>query len=369
VSTLTVYKASPEFSKIAKFGGIVFDCDGVLIDSSGSYDKTLLFCSKSFASVLALDFEDDDLILAIEEIRELGAFNNDWDTQAVIVGYLYSKSKDTRDLDELSQIDRIPEQLRYFESLVIEGKKKATTKISFEELRKIVSGLPEGTNRDKLSAKVLKDDSLTERIRDLISYPKPVGEGFLATLFDELVYGKKVFREMYGLDCETKSLSEPGFIMNEKKLVKEDTLVSFFSASGGNLGIITGRPRIPTLYTLGDSFKSWFRRPELCLFTGDYILNVEDVKPSAEPMLKIASNLPKQPILYVGDSGEDLLMIKNANKDGGLGAKVYFAGIAASKEKADYFGSENGYVDCIVSDVNELGSLVEQNSSKNKNKS
>jgi phosphoglycolate phosphatase-like HAD superfamily hydrolase len=369
VTTLTVYKNSPEFSKIANFGGIVFDCDGVLIDSSGSYDKALTFCSKAFASILTLDFQEDDLVKTIEKIRELGAFNNDWDTQAVIVDYLYSKSKDTGALDELSQIDRIPEQLRYFESLVIEGKQGTTKMIGFEDLRKIVSGLPEGTNRDKLSAKVLKDDSLAESVSDLISYPKPVGEGFLATLFDELVYGKKVFREMYGFDCETKSLSEPGFIVNEKKLVKEDALVSFFSASGGNLGIITGRPRIPTLQTLGDSFQRWFRRSDLCLFTGDYILDVEDVKPSGKPMLKVAKNLPQQPILYVGDSGEDLLMTKNANKDEGISTKVYFAGIASSKEKADYFASEDGYVDCVVSDVNELGSLLEQNSSNSNNKS
>jgi phosphoglycolate phosphatase-like HAD superfamily hydrolase len=193
-----------------------------------------------------------------------------------------------------------------------------------------------------------------------------VGVGFLSTLFDEVVYGREVFKEMYGLDCATKDLSNPGLIINEKKLIGENALVTFFSASNGNLGIITGRPRVPTLFTMGDSFQKWFRKPELCLFTGDYILEEEEVKPSAKPMLKVASRLSSEsPILYVGDSGEDLLMTKNVNKSGELSTRVYFAAIASSEEKAQYFESERGYVDCIVSDINELGSVIEENSSRN----
>ena len=57
-------------------------------------------------------------------------------------------------------------------------------------------------------------------------------------------------------------------------------------------------------------------------------------------------------------------MVKNVNKSALLDRNVYFAGIASTEEKARYFESEGRYVDCIVSDVNELGSVVEQNVSK-----
>ena len=66
---MTVYKSSSEFGGIKNFAGIVFDCDGVLIDSSQSYDQALLVCSRAFASILGLDFDDQELMKAIGEIR------------------------------------------------------------------------------------------------------------------------------------------------------------------------------------------------------------------------------------------------------------------------------------------------------------
>jgi phosphoglycolate phosphatase-like HAD superfamily hydrolase len=362
---MTVYKTSADFASVRTFSGIIFDCDGVLIDSTKSYDLALITCSRAFSSVLGSDLDDGDLVNAIEQIRKLGGFNNDWDSLAVIVAYLYSRAKDTKTLDDIAQISPLSERIRSFEAKAIQmtGKQKST--IGFADLIKIASSLPEGTNRDQLIGAILRDDSLAAKVTEVLSYPKPVGEGLLATFFEEVVYGRKVFREMYGFDCATSSMSNPGLILQEKKLVSEKALVSFFSASEGNLGIITGRPKIPTMFTMGDVLRKWFKRPEICFFTGDYILSVDEVKPSPKPMFKVAKNLsPKYPILYVGDSGEDLLMAKNANKSGLLSRNVYFAGIASTEEKARYFESEGRYVDCIVSDVNELGSVVEQNSSQ-----
>jgi phosphoglycolate phosphatase-like HAD superfamily hydrolase len=361
---MTVYKSSEEFGKIRSFSGIIFDCDGVLIDATKSYDLALYVCSRAFASVLGLDFAEEDLMNAIGRIRELGGFNNDWDTLAVMVAFLYSASRETKSLDAIVELSPLAERLRSFETKVSQMNEAGKAKIGFRDLLETVSRLPEGTNRVQLTEALLRDPSLAERVSEITSYPKPVGESFLSTLYDEVVYGKHVFREMYGFDCATNSMSSPGLILQEKKLVSEAALVSFFSASGGNLGVITGRPRVPTLFTMGDTFAKWFTRPEICFFTGDYILSVDEVKPSPKPMFKVARNLSKGPLLYVGDSGEDLLMAKSANKSGLLDAKVYFAGIAASEEKARYFESEGRYVDCIVSDVNELGSVVEQNASK-----
>lgn len=362
---MTVYKSSSEFDSISNFAGIVFDCDGVLIDSSRSYDQALVVCSRAFATILGLDFEDLELMKAIEELRKLGTFNNDWDSQAIIVDYLFSKSSDRSDFVELSKVTPLSRRLISFESMTLE-KERYVKRIGFNDLIAIVSRKPKGTSRGELNKAVLRDDSLAKKVSETISYPKPVGEGLLSTLFDEVVYGKRVFREMYGFDGYTQKLSDPGLITNERKLVAEDSLVSFSLAAGGDLGIITGRPRIPTMFTLGESFQKWFRRPEICLFTGDYILETEEVKPSPRPMLKVAGNLPRKgPILYVGDSGEDLLMVKNTNRSGELDDKVHFAGLASNQEKAQYFESEDGYVDCIVSDVNELGSLVKRNTSKN----
>ncbi len=362
---MTVYKESEEFAKIRSFSGIIFDCDGVLIDSSRSYDLALNVCSKAISSLLGLDFEGSEYLEFLGELRKLGTFNNDWDSLAVSTAYFYSKAENTKLLDELPQIPILSQRIANFEARVMSVKEEKKTEIPFEEVTKIVSGMREGTKRDLVCQAILRNDSLVDNLKEILSYPKPVGEGFLATLFDEVVYGKKVFREMYGFDCATTFMSDPGLILEEKKIIEETALVSFFSACGGNLGIITGRPRIPTLFTLGETFTKWFTRPEICLFTGDYLLDVDEVKPSPKPMLKVAKNLDlKDPVLYVGDSGEDLLMAKNVNKSGLLKATVYFVGIASSIEKARYFESEGAYADCIVSDVNELASTLGRNAAQ-----
>ncbi|MDG6907353.1 MAG: HAD family hydrolase [Nitrososphaerota archaeon] len=356
---MTVYKNSDGFRKIRNFAGIIFDCDGVLIDSSRSYDLALIVCFRAFSALLGFDFQEEEFMKTLREIRKLGGFNNDWDSLDIMVAYSYSKSKDTKLLDSISQIPDLRERLQAFETKSNQAKGGTRLKLEFGDLLRIVSKMPEGTNREELSTKILRTAELLNKVSEMTSYPRAVGEGLLATLYDEVVYGKQVFRKMYGFDCATSSMSSPGLILQEKKLVSESALAVFSEASQGNLGVITGRPKIPTLFTLGKTFSKWFTRPEICMFTGDYLLNVEEVKPSPKPMFRISRILnSSNPILYVGDSGEDVLLAKYANMSKEMQQKVAFAGIASDMEKARYFESEGNSVDCIVSDVNELSLLI-----------
>lgn len=351
---MVVYKSSREFED-GRYSGIIFDCDGVLIDASGSYEAALALCTRAIYSIQGFDVDGSELSRVIEDLRKLGTFNNDWDTLAILIAFLYSM-QDTGKLDEISHIKTISEKMRSFESQALKKRKTRLTILSLDGLAKLVSGLDAGTTRETV-CRLLLGNRKFEKYSQFVSYPKPVGESLLATLFDETVYGKTVFREMYGIDCATKTFSEPGFISNEKKLFREESLSLFYSASGGNLGIITGRPKIPTLHTMGASFTKWFTRPEICLFTGDYSLDSTETKPSPKPLLNVKSRLTdKYPLLYVGDSGEDLLMVNNANKAGD--SRILFAAVASTEGKAQYFQSEKESVDWLVSNVNELGALM-----------
>ena len=91
-----------------------------LIDSTKSYDLALIICSRAFSSVLGFDFDDEQLVNAIEQIRELGGFNNDWDSLAVIVAYLYSKARDTKTLEAIVQISPLADRIRSFEAKAIQ---------------------------------------------------------------------------------------------------------------------------------------------------------------------------------------------------------------------------------------------------------
>ena len=352
---MSIYKISDRFLAAKRFSGFVFDCDGVLIDASKSYDLALKSSAEAFASLLGMKFDENQFGETVEALRELGTFNNDWDSLAVIVADLYGKANDTSLLDSISSINPLAERLKKFEESVISRQTRHNA--DFDDLLELIRSEKEGTKRDEIIAKILPGASIRRRLYDVISYPKPVGEGLLATLFDEVVYGRSVFKATYGIDCVTQRLSVPGLITHERKLVEDETLSSLSKASGGRLGIITGRPRVPTMHTLGTSYCKWFLDPEICLFTGDYMLNTEEVKPSPKPMLRVASKLSKSaPIAYVGDSGEDLMMAKNANAT--LDGRVYFVGIATSEEKREFFEKHGENVDCLVSNVNELASMM-----------
>ena len=85
------------------------------------------------------------------------------------------------------------------------------------------------------------------------------------------------------------------------------------------------------------------------------MLDKEEVKPSPRPMLRVADALQNRgsPILYVGDSEEDLMMVERTNEL--RDQKVLFVAIAPTRERVEFFerrGSEN--VECIVSSINDL---------------
>ena len=108
---MTIYKVSDEFANTRAFSGIIFDCDGVLIDSSGSYDLGLVTSSGYFASLLGLSFDRKEYLEAIREIRKLGAFNNDWDSLAVTTAFLYSRSNDKMAFDVMAEIEPLSRKL------------------------------------------------------------------------------------------------------------------------------------------------------------------------------------------------------------------------------------------------------------------
>ncbi|MGI0090138.1 MAG: hypothetical protein ACREBS_00370, partial [Nitrososphaerales archaeon] len=152
---MTVYKVSDEFAKIKSFSGIIFDCDGVLIDSSCSYDKGLVTSAGCFASLLGLAFDQQEYLEAIEEIRKLGTFNNDWDSLAVTLAFLYSKSKDRKVLDEIAQIEPLSHRLRSFESEAVSRENIQRAATSFSDLKKTISRVKQGTKRDELIMEIL----------------------------------------------------------------------------------------------------------------------------------------------------------------------------------------------------------------------
>lgn len=358
--SVTVYKASQRFQDQADkgFAGVIFDCDGVLIDATNSYGATLETCLKYFAAMLGFRIEGGDYERTVRAVQSLGTFNNDWDTLAVLVAFCYAESSNRALLDRISSIKTLRKRITEFEASSIDREKEGgLVRLEFSRLDQILGKMKTGAKREEIVRMIFSlDEEMVKRFENSVSYPKPVGKGLLSTFFDEVIYGELVFQKTYGISCSSGILSKEGKIANERILASGETLAFLSKISSGNLGIITGRPEVPTIHTLGKQFQNFFPNPEICHFTGDYLPDAEEAKPSPKPMLKVAKGLKdkKLPILYVGDAAEDILMVKSSNFPNLLNGRVMFTGIAADEKKARFFLEQGNDADCVVSSTNEM---------------
>ena len=361
---MSIYKVSERIldcvaNESKPFAGIIFDCDGVLIDATKSYDLTVEQCSKAFSAGLGVQLSDDvQLYRVLELLRNLGTFNNDWDSVAVIVAYVFRKSNYVRGIQAMDDSAPLSQRLKALESNYLSN--GSLRNMGLDKLIQFLMLCPTGMTREEMIATIIQEKEKRDELFNFLSYPEPVGVGLLSTFFDEAMYGKQVFKETYGLECATSVVSVPGNIQNENVLVEANALSELSRLCAGNLGIITGRPKVPTVHSMGRLFHEFFRRQELCVFTGENLLDKEEVKPSPRPMFKVAAALQDghSPILYVGDSEEDLLMVERAKDSKLLGdQKVLFAAIAPTRERAHFFENREN-VECIVSNVNEVSKAL-----------
>ena len=206
--------------------------------------------------------DDGQLYQVLELLRNLGTFNNDWDSVAVIVAYLFKKSNHDVKVRESNNSTPLARRLKILESNYLHSLSSESSKehLRLDELIDFIGSCPAGKTRQEIISSLIQKKKDRDSLSDFISYPAPVGEGLLSTFFDEAMYGKVVFKETYGLECATSVVSIPGNIQNESVLVGAETLSELQRLCGANLGIITGRPRVPTVYTLGQLFPEFFRK-------------------------------------------------------------------------------------------------------------
>ena len=150
---------------------ILFDIDGVLVNINGSYNlaikKTVNFVLKNITGKANLNgVVTDEIIL---RLRQSGGFNNDVDASYAIVLALLTKGG--MDIQES----------RRFLSIVAKNADEGGI-VSVESF---------------LSSSV--SHSEVKKIKQLLAYPAPVGKSILATVFDELFYGPKLFKKRHRL--------------------------------------------------------------------------------------------------------------------------------------------------------------------------
>ncbi|MGH9989097.1 MAG: HAD family hydrolase, partial [Nitrososphaera sp.] len=192
-----------------------------------------------------------------------------------------------------------------------------------------------------------------DKWKKMLNYPAPVEDSMLAQVFDEIFYGPDLFRKQDHLEPKYWTTGRP-LIKNDRLAVSAKTMKKLHKMFKGNLAIVSGRSRLAAEYSLQPIIK--YFNSDACVFLEDK--KREYAKPNPYAVKHTMKVLGAKTAVYVGDSAEDLLMARRAEKE--TGAKIAFVGIygnSSEPDKAiDKFKQER--VEAIIRSVNQLPNII-----------
>jgi phosphoglycolate phosphatase-like HAD superfamily hydrolase len=299
---------------------LLFDIDGVLVDIRKSYNsaikKTAEYMLKSITGRSFRNLVTDQIIL---KFRQSGGFNNDTDTTYAIT---------------LATLAKAPK--------------------SIAEGRRFLAKVAENADESGyISVEKFLSTYDIEKWKSLLAYPAPVQESTLARVFDELFYGPELFRKQNHLEPKHWTAGRP-LIKNDRLAASAKTMKKLNEMFDGNLAIVSGRSRLAAEYSLSPVMK--YFNIDACVFLEDE--KREYAKPNPYAIKRAMKAMNAQSAVYAGDSAEDLLMARRAEKE--TGAKIAFVGVYGyspqpSKTRAKF--RQEG-VEAMAKSANQLPSIV-----------
>jgi len=338
-----------------KTDAIIFDCDGTLVNVSESQYLSIklmpsIILEKLYGIEIFPGKEFDD---AIHVLKMLGGFNNIRDIALLLIQWIFLDIPSTeRIADDLGEVnlakylakitsgETFPKYVRKsLNDLICLGLNKLGEYVSKSQLFSIIEG----------KAKELGREAALKDLKTKLGPRNPYGAGILTTLFSEVYFGADIVMRLYG--SKPRYVNAQGLIKQEKLLVTEGNLQIFKERVPKGLAIITGRSKRLTEITLKSFFK--YFRLDASMFTSDLPEDYE--KPNPKVLIECQKKLGAQKVLYVGDSGEDIFLVKNAVEKG---SEAIFAGLLTNKFSDQLFSKLKA--DIIASDVNKLVELFKK---------
>jgi HAD superfamily phosphatase len=299
---------------------VLFDIDGVLVDIRKSYNatikKTVEYMLKCITGRSFRTLVTDQIIL---KFRQSGGFNNDTDTSyAITLAILANPPKNIS-------------QGRKFLAKVAENANESGY-ISVEKFLAIYD---------------------INKWKKVLTYPAPVKDSMLAQVFDEIFYGPELFRKQDHLEPKYWTTGRP-LINNDRLAVSARTMKKLNKMFKGNLAIVSGRSKLAAEYSLKPIIK--YFNFDACIFLEDE--KREYAKPHSFAIKHAMRVMNAKTAVYAGDSAEDLLMARRAEKE--MGVKIAFVGIYGNSPEPnktiDKFKQEN--IKAIIKSVNQLPNII-----------
>jgi len=277
---------------------IIFDCDGVLIDITKSYDlaiiKTTQYVLENFSKIndsINVDFK------IIDGFKSTGGFNDEVDlTYAAILSLTAAKKLE-----------------------------KDPTEFIFDVIK----------NSDSYGIvtveKYLESQTNISEIKNQLSYPGTHHDNPLYQIFDQIFYGPELYKKLFD---KYSKFSEPGLIEQDDVILNYSLLELLEKKFNSKIAMVTGRGKESVNYSLKELLKRFDLKNSVFLEDESRDL----AKPNPQPLLNSIKGMNGKSTLYVGDSMEDFIMAKKVTD---MGNKTTFCGIIGTsknpQEKLELF--------------------------------
>ena len=312
-----IYVDDSAIEILKKIDAVIFDCDGVLIDITKSYDlaiiQTVQYVLEHFAKIqntISIDFK------IIDGFKSTGGFNDEVDlTYAAII------------------------------SLVAANKLKQDQKnFIFDVIKNADS-----TGIRSVEKYILSLVDISE-IQNQLSYPGRHDTNPLYQIFDQIFYGPELYKKLFHSDSK---FSSSGLIEHDEVILSNSLIELLQNRFDSKIAMVTGRGKESVQYSLKDLLTKFDL--ENSVFLEDE--SRELAKPNPEPLLNSIKGMNSKSTLYVGDSMEDFIMAKKATN---LGHPSTFCGIIGTsknpQEKLDLF-EQNGAI-LVLNSINNLPKVL-----------
>jgi len=269
--------------------GIIFDCDGVLIDITKSYDlaidKTVQYVLENFTQVRD-NIKIDSKI--IDGFKSSGGFNDEVDlTYALILS--------------LTAAQKLKKDQRTFIFDVISNTNSSGI-FSVEQYIKKFADIHD--------------------IKNKLAYPGTHQDNLLYKIFDQIFYGPKLYLKLFK---QPSQFSESGLIENDVVILDQSLIEKLKNKFTKKLSIVTGRGNESVKYSLKKLLDEFDLKNSVFLEDESREL----AKPNPESLIRSINGMHCKYCIYVGDSMEDFIMAKKATEQG---CKVIFCGITGTSK-------------------------------------
>ena len=209
-----IYVDDSTLEILKKIDAVIFDCDGVLIDITKSYDlaiiQTIQYVLEHFAKIkntIPIDFK------IIDGFKSTGGFNDEVDlTYAAII------------------------------SLVAANKlKKDQTNFIFDVIKNADS-----TGIKSVEKYLLNLVDISE-IKNQLSYPGSHDTNPLYQIFDQIFYGSELYKKLFNSDSK---FSGSGLIEHDEVILSNSLIELLQNRFNSKIAMVTGRGKESVQYSL-----------------------------------------------------------------------------------------------------------------------